>query len=216
MSAIKCTNCNNNDNDQCLSLILYYHHEDIWKCNKCLKTYTNNDIDNILTKINEEIQEANNDLRSLEFLLKKLEKILFKTHFIIIDIKQNIASILRTICMNLFTKPPNDLILKRKIQLCEDLIPIIRKLQPGLSRLTAIALYEYYTPLIDLAQRQYENFEINKNDYLEKLKFSEKILKESTEMLLYEPNRTPEGQLARRALMELKELRETIKDIEKE
>lgn len=51
---------------------------------------------------------------------------------------------------------PDDSFLKRKIELCKEFIPLLDILQPGISRLKAIVLYEQFGPLIQLAKLHYQ------------------------------------------------------------
>lgn len=158
------------------------------------------------------IESAEMDLSKLEMINIKLSKILGPTHAMVIEIKQNMASLLRDICV-LSPMQPARGVLKRKLELCREIFPIIQKLQPGINRLTAIAMYETYVPLVQLAQRDYESHEINTEKLLENLEEGERLLKQSIGMLLFEDVSVPEGQLARRAMGELKELRNAIEGV---
>lgn len=158
------------------------------------------------------IESAEMDLRKLEMINIKLSKILGPTHSMVIEVKQNIASILRDICVQSPVQPARS-VLKRKLELCLEILPVLKKLQPGINRLTGIAMYETYVPLVQLAQRDYESREINTAQLLANIEEGEKLLKQSIGMLLFEDISVPEGQLARRAMVELKELRATIERV---
>lgn len=58
-----------------------------------------------------------------------------------LDIKQNMAVVLRQI-LNDVSHCPGRYIYRRKMKLCEDILTVLRIIQPGISRLRAIALYE--------------------------------------------------------------------------
>lgn len=152
------------------------------------------------------------DLRELEQSILKMSEILNPKHSFVIELKQNVAAILREIAVNNLSHPPKK-ILKRKLELCEEILPILQLLQPGISRMTGIALYESHVPLLQLAQRNYESKEIKCDELLNNLIKAEVWLKESISMLIYEHQTTPEGKLGKRGMSELKELRETIKGV---
>lgn len=56
--------------------------------------------------------------------------------------------------------------LKRKLELCEEMLQILRVLDPGVSRLTGIALYEYHAALVDLSRRNHDIGEIKTPELL--------------------------------------------------
>lgn len=105
--------------------------------------------------------------------------------------------------------------LKRKLELCEGILPTLKTLQPGISRLTGIALYETYSPIFQLAKRDFDLEQINVDEFIKRLLKAEVFLKESISMLMYEHFSTPEGKLGQKAIMELKELRELIDEKQK-
>lgn len=167
----------------------------------------------IITEFIEDIREtimlAHDNLAELEMINQKMSRILNPHHSLMIEVKQRIAGILRDLCVQTVHQPSRK-VLKRKLELCEEMLPILRTLHPGISRMTGIALYEIYVPLVQLVQREFDVKEIKSSELLVKLEEGEKLLKESISMLIYEPNSTPEGGLVKRAMAELKELRNAI------
>ena len=74
------------------------------------------------------------DTRVLEKLLKQLLFTLSHTHSVILDIKQTLVA--------LYTdSDPSKKILQRKIELCQDLLPILAVVEPGISRLKGKFLF---------------------------------------------------------------------------
>lgn len=201
LGSIKCTSCDSG-----------YLLPPKWQCNSCIFSSDDKTVIEILKTSRLLIESAEMDVRKLEMINIKLSKILGPTHSMVIEVKQNIASILRDICVQSPTQPARG-VLKRKLELCQEILPVLQKLQPGINRLTGIAMYETYVPLVQLAQRDYESREINTAKLLEYIEEGEKLLKQSIGMLLFEDVSVPEGQLARRAMVELKELRATIERV---
>ncbi|KAJ9581777.1 hypothetical protein L9F63_003846 [Diploptera punctata] len=87
--------------------------------------------------------------------------------------------------------------------------------EPGISRLRGIALYELQDPIVMLANKDFEGGEITVRDLLSKLREAEGYLREAISQLIYEPMNSPEGHLARVAMQDLKNLRYSIQHAEK-
>lgn len=138
-------------------------------------------------------------------------------HWLILEAKQCVAGILRDIhdknSVDGTVTPKN--IMLRKIELCNELLPILRVLTPGISRLTSVALYEKQISIIELAEFDFESNKLKPDELLKRLQESEMILKEAISMLVYEAKTTPEGRLTQRCLLELKELRIHINIVER-
>lgn len=150
----------------------------------------------------------------MEESIIKFSSILNPNHSFVLELKQAIAAILRERCVQSLNKPSVKT-LKRKLELCEGILPTLKTLQPGISRLTGIALYETYSPIFQLAKRDFDLEQINVDEFIKRLLKSEIFLKESISMLMYEHFSTPEGKLGQKAIMELKELRELIDEKQK-
>ncbi|XP_017024502.1 SET domain-containing protein SmydA-8 [Drosophila kikkawai] len=167
-------------------------------------------VSNMLERAKEEIFHAKDDIYRLELLLAKLSRLLHGNHYLMLDLKQNIASILRQILQNMAHRP-NRKVYERKIRLCQEILLVLKVLTPGISRLNAIALYELANTQAELARKLYSEQEKSARDLWEELEQTEVMTRESLRMLLFEPIATPEGQLAHSMLRELKELQNDIK-----
>jgi hypothetical protein len=77
-------------------------------------------------------------------------------------------------------------------------------------------MYELHSAVANLAQKSFRDKEISKEEFVKKLLFAENTLKSSIKYLLYEPINSPEGRLAQNALSELKVLRLTIGNLQKD
>lgn len=94
------------------------------------------------------LQQDVNSVAMLEQLIVKYSNILNPNHYLVVDMKQKLTAILRNICDYEMTPQPK--ILQRKIILCEEILPILKVIQPGISRLKGIALYEYFNSMVEL------------------------------------------------------------------
>ncbi|XP_075168028.1 SET and MYND domain containing, arthropod-specific, member 6 [Haematobia irritans] len=206
MSSFVCAPCAANNKE---GFIVKDSTSKSWKCLKCNHTLRNEQVLNILEKAREEIFHSQEDLRRLEYLLVKLHTILHKNHYIIVDLKQNIANILRSIIMSSLQKPGRRLY-ERKIRLCQELVMLLHVIQPGISRLKGIALYEIATASAELHRLRFGEKELNAEELKEHLGQCETMFKESIRLLLHEPAETPEGKLVKGIMNELKDLRNDI------
>ncbi|KAH8384725.1 hypothetical protein KR093_006485 [Drosophila rubida] len=168
---------------------------------------------NVLERAKEEVFHARDDIYRLELLLVKLGRLLHGNHYIMLDLKQHIASILRQILQNMAHRP-NRKVYERKIRLCQEILLVLKVVAPGLNRLKAIALYELANTQAELGRKLYSEQELNAADLLIELQQTEVMTREALRMLLYEPISTPEGQLARNMLRELKELQNDMKALQ--
>lgn len=75
---------------------------------------------------------------------------------------------------------------------------------------TGIALYELHAPLVMLAHRDHGAGEISVEKLVSRLQEAEALLKEAVAALLFEPAQSPEGRLARAAMLDLRNLRADI------
>lgn len=164
LSSIKCKECPDG--------LLVSNKKINWICLKCEKTVESDVIDKLLLEVKSDMFEIGMDLRLLEQACAKYSCILNPNHSYVIEMKQNIAGLLRDQCV-LSHHPPSRSILRRKFEVCNTLLPIVRKLEPGLSRLVGITLYEIYVPMVQLAQRDFEALELQSPQLLVSRKFRE-------------------------------------------
>lgn len=120
---------------------------------------------NVLERAKEEVFHARDDIYRLELLLAKLGRLLHGNHYVVLDLKQNIASILRQILQNMAHRP-NRKVYERKIRLCQEILLVLKVVAPGLNRLKAIALYELANTQSELARKLYSEQEHDAPDLL--------------------------------------------------
>lgn len=211
MSSFVCPQCAANNAE---GLIVKLHDKNIWKCLNCEHSLKNEHVQNILEQAKEEVFQSQDDLRSLEYLLIKLNSLMHKNHYIIIDVKQNIANILRSIIRSSLQRPGR-LLYERKVRLCQELVMLLHTIQPGLSRLKGIAMYEMATASAELYRLRFGEDELSAMELQHYLRQCESMYKESIRLLIYEPSETPEGQLVKSMLAELRDLRNDIQLLDK-
>lgn len=150
-----------------------------WKCLNCNVCIENENIYQFLCEIRHQIHQIGTDVERMELFITKYTEILHPNHYLLIEMKQKLAAIIRHICsaMNDNNSRGNRLerFLKRKIELCKEFIPLLDILQPGISRLKAIALYEYFVPLVQLAKLNHQKKLITDDEHLVIVKYCFKL-----------------------------------------
>ncbi|KAG5899749.1 hypothetical protein JTB14_006087 [Gonioctena quinquepunctata] len=171
-----------------------------WKCTHCeFKTNAvavrkvfaaiQADIDNVEYTVGPEGVEAG------ETIYKKYRSVLHP--------KNAYMNILRSVMDQLYGKVEGytledlpDILIERKVDLCQQLLEVLVVIEPGYSRIRGMTLYELHGPLMILARHQYQNDFINKDEFKNRLRKAIDTLGEALQILKQEPESLPEGQLA--------------------
>lgn len=136
-----------------------------WKCTQCEHILKTEYVDSIIERAKEQIFHAQGDIYHYELLLAKLSRILHRNHYLMIDLKQNIASILRSIIHNLAQRPGRK-VYERKVRLCQEIMVVLQIVQPGISRLKAIALYELCNSFAELSRLRFNEKELGEQELM--------------------------------------------------
>ncbi|XP_044759649.1 SET domain-containing protein SmydA-8-like isoform X2 [Coccinella septempunctata] len=181
-----------------------------WSCTFCKKNFHNSLVETTLNLAKDLIQCAGQSyVKDLEKVNMKLLQTLHPQHYLMLELQQ--------ILMGLYTQDvPSRKNLTRKIESCQNVIAVVRILEPGISRILGITLYELHAAKANLAYKDYSENEITSETLLDHLLSAEELLKSSLKHLLYEPRNSPEGFLAQNALGYLKKLRESISNIKQQ
>lgn len=159
MSSFVCSHCSG-------GFIVHQPETGAWQCLRNAEhTLKPEFVANVLERAKEEVFHARDDIYRLELLLAKLSRLLHGNHYIMLDIKQMIASILRQILQNMAQRP-NRKVYERKIRLCQEILLVLKVVAPGINRLKAIALYELANTQAELARKLYSEQEHDAADLL--------------------------------------------------
>lgn len=195
MSTLKCNKCDN-------GVIMSTDPLDDtceWKCTHCPFKTNAIAVRKVFATIQAEIEsvEMSSDAEGIE-----AREAIFKKYRSVLHPKNAYMTMLRAALSQLYGKAEGytledlpDLILERKVELCNQLLEVVNVIEPGHSRIRGITLYELHSPLLVLARHQYASDTINKDVFRNKLKDAIRILGESVEILEKEPPSTLEGQL---------------------
>ncbi|XP_076754158.1 SET domain-containing protein SmydA-8 [Xylocopa sonorina] len=188
-----------------------YENNTRWQCNKCKKSIGGRLMRATLNISRTLIDDVDDyDIKGLENLATKLLKTFHPNHFLMLSLKQKLLAVYRK---EVATPNPQKKIMLRMLDLCKEMYDVLEIVEPGISRLKGIILYEMHLPLVLLANRAYSAREISSAELASRLEEAASLLKRSLTMLLLEPVGTPEGKLAKRALQELKAINQNIVDV---
>lgn len=159
LSSLKCQQCKN-------GILVQNKNEALWKCltNGCNET--NENIELILRNIRYHVNRIGPFIDEIEAFLARYSDILHSNHYIFIEMKQRLAALIRHMGERDESYTRSEKLIKRKIELCKEILPLLDVLQPGISRLKGIALYEQFLPFVQLAKLYYEQKAIPPNEYL--------------------------------------------------
>lgn len=132
MSSLKCVKCKTGMVSPNLKM-------EKWECGTCNQGFSSSLMQESVNQAESKLEEADKtDTRVLEKLLKQLSFTLSPTHSILLDIKQTLVALYRDL-------DPLKKILQRKIELCQDLLPVLAIIEPGISRLKGKFLFPFFS-----------------------------------------------------------------------
>ncbi|KAL4711520.1 hypothetical protein ACJJTC_000536 [Scirpophaga incertulas] len=107
--------------------------DDDWTCSDCQKQFEHANIGHIVKCCTDKFDVINKkDEKELEEYIRHVSKVLAPNHYLLLDAMQRLAGVLRD-AINREPHPTKKL-MRRKIQLCHDLLPVLEKVLPGISR----------------------------------------------------------------------------------
>lgn len=105
-----------------------------------------------------------------------------------------------------------DALLRRKIELCEEVLEILNVFERGKSRARGLMMYELHAPMILNAKSLHQKGDLSKAEYLNQLVKSRELLCESLEILSWEDENV--CRTLRKAKISLESLNKLIDDCE--
>ncbi|XP_050677045.1 uncharacterized protein LOC126973768 [Leptidea sinapis] len=181
---------------------------DVWECHSCKNKVDDSVLGYKVQCCSDKLASINKkDEKELEEYIRNVSLVLAPSHYLLLDAKQRLAGVLRD-AIHREPKPTKKM-MRRKLELCRELLAVLEILCTGMNRTKAITMYELHASIQQLGKKLFDAREINAQKYCDELIESEKHLKRSIEMLLIEPGNSPEGELCSRALEEYRILKDT-------
>ncbi|XP_037960921.1 SET domain-containing protein SmydA-8 isoform X2 [Teleopsis dalmanni] len=182
-----------------------------WKCNICEFQMSQLDMSQYLSTIETEIESvkqmgsSSQRLELTEEYLEKFENVLHPLHYLLTGMRQNLIEMYGRVEGYQMIELSNSL-LERKIDLCRQLLLVLEKFEPGLSRTSAMVMYELHVPLVLLAKRAFDAGTITVKSLEERIIEPIALLRQCVQTLQYEDTFSQEGvlgQIAQEALQKL-------------
>ena len=100
--------------------------------------------------------------------------------------------------------------LERKVAICRQLLAVADVVEPGLTRIRGVTLYEMHAPMLLMARRTFEAGQINSAECKEKIETVRVILSEASEILSLEDPASTEGAMGTAAVQSLSQIQRWI------
>ena len=157
--------------------------------------------------------DSTNSLDKLEGLLEKYKTVLHSNHFIMISIKNALIDSYGHLKGHLLSQLP-DALLRRKIELCGEVLKILEVFESGKSRARGLMLFEIHAPLFFHANSQHQLGNLTQMEYLKQLEGARDLLDESLEILSWEDEEVCKPlKLAKVSRHNLESLIENVREI---
>lgn len=216
MSSMKCNKCDP-------GLILSSDPLDPlaqWKCTHCEFSTPGSAIKRVFSVIQDELDQLDcvnlgaEAVQNREALWRKYRSVLHPKHAFLITLRCSLSQLYGHAEGYLLDDLP-DILLERKIEICKDILSVADVIEPGLSRLRGMTLYELHVPVMLFARSQWRYKEIDDKQLRVRLEEAEKYLKEAVDILKFEHPSSPEGKIAVVSEESLQQLRESIASLPK-
>ncbi|KAK3879935.1 hypothetical protein Pcinc_015529 [Petrolisthes cinctipes] len=182
-----------------------------WACDKCRYQISALTVERLNKMVYFELREAGDeDPNKLEAIMKKYQFVLHPQHFHIVGMKHSLSQMYGRVAGFLLPELTQAQRL-RKLECCRDLLQVLDVLDPGISRLRGLTLYELHAPLLLQANKAFQNTTITKSAFLQQLQEVEGYLDQAIYCLKHEPVSSFEGEICKIAYNSVVELKKWIK-----
>ncbi|XP_073829110.1 SET and MYND domain containing, arthropod-specific, member 4 [Musca autumnalis] len=166
-----------------------------WKCDKCPFRLESQSVVKLLDKINNDLESIDvHDIPGLENFLKRYSGLLGENHYLLLSAKYSLCQLYGKI--EGYLLPDLSLEdLKRKQNYCQDFLKVIDILEPQLTRLRGLIMYELHAPMLMLGQKLMMSHLMTQRDFGKIIKEVVHLLKESAKILKMEPPGSAEHQM---------------------
>ncbi|XP_044760063.1 SET domain-containing protein SmydA-8-like isoform X2 [Coccinella septempunctata] len=197
------------------------NNDSTWSCNNTKEegyscpgyTISSKSVRLLIDRISREYETIDcNDIDSLEFFLKKYRNVLHPNHYICLGVKLSLSQLYGKIDGYLIYEL-TDKQLSRKIEICKEIMQTFDVIEPGLTKLRGVTLYELHAPLMVLLTREFERGFLTKDDIKSRLREVVSCLIDARNILELEPKISTEGAMgvaAQEALLQIKDWEKII------
>lgn len=167
-----------------------------WRCNACGYQLAVASMLKLIDSVYHELDAIDgNDVNGFEQFLRKYKNVFHANHYLCVCAKHSL--------FQLYGRAEGYLIheltmeqLGKKEQHCRDLLAVVDRLDPGLSKLRGVIMYELHAPIMLQATRQFEAKRIQARDLKLRLQEVVRLLRDSEQILSMEPLGTSEFEMS--------------------
>ncbi|XP_017045855.2 SET domain-containing protein SmydA-8 [Drosophila ficusphila] len=166
-----------------------------WACDRCSHRIGAKDLERQLDRINDDLEAIDvHDIPGLENFLLRYRDVLRPNHYLLLSAKYSLCQIYGRIEGYLLPQmSPEDI--ARKESYCREFLEIVDVLDPGLTRLRGLIMYELHAPVMVLAQSAIQSGQISRQEFQRRLKEVVKLLQVSRDILCLEPQGSTEHEM---------------------
>ncbi|XP_037024983.1 SET domain-containing protein SmydA-8 [Bradysia coprophila] len=159
-----------------------------WKCRACAYIVTGRSMLLLVDTVFKELDSINsNDVLGFEEFLEKYRNVFHKNHYLCICAKHSLFQLYGRSEKFMIHELSVDQ-LRTKENYCRDILDVVDLLEPGLSKLRGVIMYELHAPVMIQATRLFETGEIKNNELKKRLREVIRLLKDSEQILKMEPD----------------------------
>lgn len=196
--------------------------EAVWSCsNKAAKnkaacpgyTLAAKAMELLTNRISSELDEIDsNNISAMESLLEKYRNVLHPNHYLNLEVKLNLSQLYGKINGYLIHEM-SDEELRRKMEICKEILKIFDVIEPGYTRIRGVTLYELHAPVLILTTRQFERHLLSRHQLRARIREVVRCLEEACIILANEPPHSSEGMMSTAADDALIRMREWLTKI---
>uniref|UniRef100_A0A1A9WV71 SET domain-containing protein n=1 Tax=Glossina brevipalpis TaxID=37001 RepID=A0A1A9WV71_9MUSC len=177
-----------------------------WRCDKCDFIMNSQEVLKLLDKLNNVLDSIDvHDVQGLENFMKRYAALLGSNHYLLLYVKYTLCQIYGRIEGYLISDMSfEDLKLKEKY--CREFLQIADILQPGLTKLRGLIMYELHAPIMMISQCLWRQHLITRKEFNKRLREVTELLKKSSLILRMEPKGSNDYQMSLAAEEGLKQL----------
>eukprot|EP00092_Neocalanus_flemingeri_P021681 GFUD01023519.1.p1 GENE.GFUD01023519.1~~GFUD01023519.1.p1 ORF type:complete len:518 (-),score=116.80 GFUD01023519.1:53-1606(-) len=186
-----------------------------WICAKCEAVVDGECVRKLLKSLQKDIEGLDrNDMAAVKNIVTKYAGKLHKNHGVLTELKQYLISGMgRLPGYEMEDLKESDH--KQKILLCQEVLEVLDKVEPGLSLGRGLMMFELHSSLVMVSNMEFEK-KRNSGQLLCRLGEADKFLNEAAKILKMEPPNSPYGHLAatvRSNLVDLANYIQSVKDM---
>ncbi|XP_057378366.1 SET domain-containing protein SmydA-8-like [Daphnia carinata] len=207
LSALRCQKC---PTGFVLPIRPLEEKETPWQCSQCSYKLTAVVVNRVVDKLKEEFEAIGpNEVEKFEGFLKRHATLVHPNHFLFTSARQSLSQLYgrdERFLLNSLTMEQ----LERKISICQQMLSVANIVEPGLTRIRGVTLYEMHAPMLLMARRTFEAGQCTSAEFKEKIEAVRSILSEATRILSLEDPASTEGAMGTAAVQALEQIQRWI------